>query len=79
MAHDKEARRIAAVLSDMVMHPVDGFGDVAHDGPHIHGWQEPIVGRDKDESFIQKKLRLDLHACLVATLPTAAVDPENYR
>jgi hypothetical protein len=32
MAHDEKSFGVAAVIGDMVMHPADGFRDVAHDG-----------------------------------------------
>ena len=78
MAHDEEAVRVAPVLGDVVVHPADRLGDVAHDGPHVDVRQEPVVGGDEDEPLVHERLRLDLDVRLVAGLPAAAVDPEDH-
>ena len=46
--------RIAAVLGDMVVHPVDRLGDVADDGRHVDARQESVVGGDEDEPFVHE-------------------------
>ena len=79
MAHDQEAIRIAPVLGDVVVHPMDRLGDVAHDGRHVDARQEPVVRRDEDESLLHEDLRLPLDVGLVADLPAAAVNPEDDR
>ena len=79
VAHDEQALRVAPVLGDVVMHPADGPGDIAHDGRHVHARQESVVGGDKDEPFVHENLRLHLDARFVARLPTAAVNPEDHR
>ena len=78
MAHDEEAFRIAAILGDVVVNPVNGLGDVADDGSHVDVRQEPVVRGDEDEPFVHEGLRLDLHARFVARLPAAAVNPEDH-
>ena len=79
VAHDEQPLRVAAVLGDVVVHPADGLGDVADDGPHVHVRQEPVVGGDEDEPLVRERLRLDLDVRLVARLPAAAVNPEDDR
>ena len=59
MAHDEQALRIAAVLGDMVVYPVNRLGDVAKDGLHLHVWQQSVVGRDEDKPFVHERLRLE--------------------
>src|SRR5215831_6129408 len=79
MAHDPQALWIAAVLRDVGMYPVDGLGDVADDGPHVHTGQESVFGGDEDEPVVREHLRLELDVRLVAALPTPAVNPEDHR
>ena len=79
MAHDEDPVRVAAVLGDVVVDPADRLGDVADDRPHVDVRQQPVVGRDEDEALVHERLRLDLHARLVARLPAAAVNPEDDR
>ena len=50
----------------------------ADDTLHIDVWKESIVGRDKNETFVEKRLRLGLDACLVTCLPSSTVNPKNY-
>ena len=44
MAHDENPLRIAAVLGDVVIHPADGFGDVAK--------TEAVARGDEDEALV---------------------------
>src|SRR5207244_9191026 len=78
MSHDQKTLRIASVLGDMVVYPVDRLSDVAHDGRHVNARQESIVGRDEYEPFVHENLRFDLNVRLIARLPTAAVNPEDH-
>src|SRR5262249_40068560 len=77
MPHDEKALRIASMLRDVIMYPVDRLGYVAEYRRDVNAWQKPVVGRDKDEPFVREHLRLDLNARFVARLPTAAVNPED--
>src|SRR5207248_1519310 len=44
-----------------------------------HTWHKAIVGRDEDETSVHECLRLLLDLGLVASLPTATVNPEGDR
>ena len=79
MAHDDDTLRVAPVLGDVFVGPADGLGDIADNGVHVHGRQEPVVGGHEDESLVGEHLRLDLNVLLVPGLPAAAVNPEDDR
>ena len=79
MSHDQNVLRIASVLGDVVVDPVNGHGDVADDGRHVDARQESIVGGDEDESLVHENPRLDLNVRFVARLPAAAVNPKDHR
>src|SRR3954468_16082320 len=40
VAHDENAAGIAAVLSDVIVDPAEGFGDIAKDGGDFDVWKE---------------------------------------
>src|SRR5207249_1774034 len=79
MAHDEKAIRVAAVLGDMVVHPVNGFGDIVKDINHLDVRQQAIARGDEDQAFLHESLRLELNAGAVPCLPTATMNPENDR
>src|SRR5262245_41743119 len=78
MAHYEKTPRVTSVSSDMVMHPADRLRNVTHNCSHINIWQKTVIGRNKDKSFLHKDLWFDLDACLVASLPSSAMNPEHH-
>src|SRR5688572_4939221 len=79
MAHHEHPLRVTAMFGDMIMHPPDGLGDVAKDGAHVHHGQKAVARGDEDEALVHERLWFELHARLVARLPAAAMNPEDYR
>src|SRR5687767_3987207 len=67
------------MLSNVLVCPADGPGDVADDRPHIDFRQEPVVGGDEDKPLGSEELRLELDVLFIAGLPAAAMDPEDDR
>ncbi len=78
MPHHEHARRIAAVLGDVLVHPAHRLRDVADDVAHLDGRQQPVVHRDEHEACVRERPRLLCHLALVAGLPAAAVNPEDH-
>src|SRR4026207_1537262 len=60
------------------MSPAQRGRDVAGERGHVEGGQQTIVDGHEDEAGLHERLGLDAYHALVARLPAAAVNPENY-
>src|SRR6266496_867984 len=79
MAPNQYTLRLAAVFSDVVMHPAKRFRDVAENINHLHFRQQPIVYRYEHKAPVHKELRLLCNITLVTRLPATAVNPKHHR
>lgn len=79
VAHDDDRVRIASMLCCVLMHPEDGFCDVAHHVLQRHRRQESVVHRHEHAALIDERLRLFLQTRLVARFPAATVNPNDDR
>src|SRR5215216_6068629 len=60
MSGREDAIGIAAVFGDVVVDPVDGFGDVLKNRDHLDVRQQAISGGNENEAIFREPLRLDL-------------------
>src|SRR5204862_2728784 len=61
MAHDENAIGVAAILRDVIVHPMNGFRHIAKDIDHLDVRQQPVARGYEDEALFNESLRFQLN------------------
>ena len=79
MPHDDDAVRIAAEFGRVIMRPAERLCDVGQNFIHRNDFDVTVIGGDEHIALRGKENGLQLDLDFLPPLPTATVNPKNYR